>query len=162
MKRPGISTCVAVLLLCVAVAGLTTETAAQTVTTQNNLTFGGVVPGAIKTVSKATPGAAAEFLISGTEGDEILIDFSLPTHMESGANLLLLYFSDTDCALDSSAIPDQSSPDWDDQNPRSTITARLGSGGLTVWLGGSARPNTEQLPGSYSAEIVITVTLTGN
>jgi hypothetical protein len=133
----------------------------QTVTGINNLTFGNVLPGVPKTISKRTAGAAAEYSVTGNAGYQVLIDFSLPTHLKDNGNSLLISFSATDCAIDSSDPGDQSSPAWDDRDPRNTLTATLGSGGLTIWLGGRAQPSAQQPSGNYTAEIILTVSPAG-
>ena len=135
---------------------------AQTITVNNDLNFGDMFPGVPKTVAKTTPGAAAEYHISGTAGSEISIDITLPKYMSTtGANMQLV-FTKTDCAMDSSASPDQTNPGSNNLDPWHTITYRLGSNGLTIWLGGMAIPNLNQKQGSYSAVVVITVAYTGN
>nr|MBN2276121.1 hypothetical protein [candidate division Zixibacteria bacterium] len=134
----------------------------QTITINNYLVFGDVFPGIPKQITKYTPGAAAEFLVTGTAGSEISIDFTLPTYMNySGWNMQLIFRSD-DCSMDSSATPDQTSPGHDDLNPWHTITYRLGSNGLVIWLGGQVVPKLRQQKGSYTAAIVLTVAYTGN
>jgi len=135
---------------------------AQTITINNDLSFGNVFPGIPKVVSKATAGSAAEFHVSGTAGNEVTIDFTLPTYMNlSGANMQMIFHT-TDCAVDSSASPDQSNPGADNLNPWHTITYRLGSTGLTIWLGGTVVPKLIQTNGSYAASIVLTVAYTGS
>jgi len=134
----------------------------QNITINNDLTFGDVFPGIPKTISKYTPGAAAEFLISGTAGAEVTLDFTLPTYINDGGYNMQLVFRETDCAMDSSASPDQTDPGHDNQDPWHTITYRLGSSGLTVWLGGMVVPGLKQRQGNYSGTIVLTVMYTGN
>lgn len=131
---------------------------------ENNdgLVFGDVFPGIPKTVSKYTAGAAAEYLVTGPAGAEITIDFTLPTYMNFGGNNMQLVFNETDCAMDSSLSPDQTNPGYDDIDPWHTITYRLGSGGLRVWLGGMVIPKLNQQAGSYTGTIVITIDTTGN
>ncbi len=135
---------------------------AQNATVNNDLTIGDVFPGIPKTISKATPGSAAEFYITGTAGAEVTIDFTLPTYMSSGSWNMQLVFNESDCAMDSSASPDQTDPGYDDIDPWHTITYRLGSNGLTVWLGGMVIPRLNQLQGSYTGTIVLTVAYTGS
>jgi len=134
----------------------------QNITVNNNLVFGNIFPGIPKTVSKRIAGAAAEFLISGTAGLELTIDLTLPTFMNDVGNNMQLVFTETDAALDSSATPDQYNPSLDNIDPWHTITYRLGSNGITLWLGGMAIPKLNQVAGSYSAVIVMTVVYTGN
>lgn len=135
---------------------------AQNVTVNNNLSFGTVYPGIPKTVSKTTAGLAAEFYISGTAGNEVTIDFTLPTYMNVGSSNMQVIFRETDCAIDTSATPDQSNPQFNNLDPWHTLTYRIGSNGLYVWLGGIIVPGLTQTEGSYSSNIVITVTYTGN
>ncbi len=134
---------------------------AQSATGINDLTFGNVLPGVAKVISKRTAGAAAEYSVTGNAGDQVLIDFALPTHLKDNGNTLLIIFSATDCAVDSSDPGDQSSPVWDDEDPRNTITATLGSGGLTIWLGARTQPSGLQTAGNYTAEIILTVSPAG-
>lgn len=134
----------------------------QNVTVNNDLTFGSVFPGIPKTITKYTAGSACEFQITGTAGDEITIDFTLPTYMNASGFSMQLIFNETDCAIDTSASPDQSDPEFDDLDPWHTLTYRLGSSGMLVWLGGAVVPTQRQQQGSYSASIVITVQYTGN
>jgi hypothetical protein len=146
----------------VALAFLSINAAAQDITVNNNLEFGSVFPGVPKSISKRTPGEAAEFHVTGTPNAEITVDFALPTYMHTSGNNMVLQYSATDCALDSSAVPNQGSPGRDNLNPWQTITYRLGSAGLTIWLGATVVPVVMQRPGSYSATITMTVTYTGN
>jgi len=131
-------------------------------TATNDLTFGDIFPGIPKTISKYTPGSAAEFTITGTAGNEITVDFSLPTYMSASGWNMQLVFREDDCAMDSSSTPDQTDPGNDDLDPWHTITYRLGSSGLTIWLGGEVIPNMHQKEGNYTATIVLTVAETGS
>jgi len=140
----------------------TDDSLGQNITINNDLLFGNVFPGIPKTISKSTAGVAAEFLVSGTAGDELTIDFTLATYMNKNGFNMQMVFSETDCAMDSSASPDQSNPGNDDLDPWHTITYRLGSSGLTIWLGGTVIPKLVQPPGGYSATIVLTVAYTGS
>jgi len=149
------------LMTCILVAAVGMEGRAQTATGINDLTFGNVLPGVPKTISKRTAGAAAEYSVTGDAGDQVLIDFTLPTHLRDNGNTLLITFSATDCAMDSSDPGDQSNPAWDNQDPRVTLSATLGSGGLTIWLGARTQPNAMQPSGNYSAEIILTVSPAG-
>lgn len=134
----------------------------QNVSLNNDLVFGSVFPGIPKTITKYTAGSACEFQISGTAGDEITIDFTLPTYMNVSGYNMQMVFRETDCAIDTAATPDQSDPEFDDLDPWHTLTYRLGSNGMTVWLGGMVVPALRQQQGSYTASIVITVQYTGN
>ncbi len=134
---------------------------AQTITLNNDLIFGNVFPGIPMTITKYSVGSAAEFHVAGTSGAEISIQFALPTYMHgSGFNIEMIFF-ETDCSIDTLASPSQTSPLFDNLNPWTTLVYRLGSAGLTLWLGGTAIPKVVQPPGSYTATIVLTVAYTG-
>lgn len=148
-----------VILVCVILAGAASS---QTITVNNNLVFGEVFPGIPKTISKSMAGSAAEFQITGTAGSEVSIDFDFQTYMNRSGYNMQLVFNETDCAMDSSATPDQSNPGYNNINPWHLITYGLGLNGLTIWLGGTVVPKLNQLNGAYTALIVLTVTYTGN
>lgn len=145
-------------MVALAVGGSAT---AQTASINNNLVFGDVFPGIPKKIDKKAAGAAAEFVIDGVAGNEVTVDFTLPTYLNDGGLHMQLVFQTTDCAIDSSATPDQSNPGLDDLNPWHTIIYNLGLNGLTVWLGGTVVPQLSQQPGNYSALIVLTVAYSG-
>jgi hypothetical protein len=153
------------LLLVVALGSLVSEIQAQAidVTLVNNLQFGNVFPGAPKVIPKQAAGAAAEFHVSGVAGDEVMITFlTLPTYINMGGFNMNVVISETDCAMDSSATPNQSNPGYNNLNPWQPITYRLGSNGLTIWLGATVVPGLGQKPGSYSGLIQIRAEYTGN
>ncbi|MEZ5358594.1 MAG: hypothetical protein R3F48_07145 [Candidatus Zixiibacteriota bacterium] len=135
---------------------------AQNVTVVNNLQFGNILPGIPKTIDKANAGSAAEFYVSGVAGSEISVEFTLPTYMNDAGSNMQMVFGETDCSIDTTASPDQSNPIFDDLDPWHPLVYRLGSNGMTIWLGGMAIPKLLQTPGDYSSVIVITVTYTGN
>lgn len=151
-----------ILVTLVAILTLGLAAHGQNVTINNDLVFGSVFPGIPKTITKYTAGSACEFQITGTAGDEITIDFTLPTYMNSSGFSMQLIFNETDCSIDTSASPDQSDPEFDDLDPWHTLTYRLGSSGMLVWLGGAVVPAQRQRQGDYTASIVITVQYTGN
>jgi len=155
--RPGLVVAALAILLMGA-----SETRGQNITVTNDLVFGEVFPGIPKTITRKTAGSAAEFHVSGTPGAEISIDFTLPTYMNRSGYNMQMVFTDADCAVDSSASPDQSNPGADELDPWHTITYRLGSSGLTIWLGGMVIPKLIQTSGDYTGTIVLTVAYTGN
>jgi hypothetical protein len=142
--------------------GISSTAFAQDITVNENLTFGSIFPGVPKAISKYSPGEAAEFFISGTPNAEVAIDFTLPPYMYTTGDNMQLVFSTTDCSFDTSSAPDQTHPLNDNINPRHTIISRLGSSGLTIWLGGTVIPSLNQKPGAYSGSITLTVSYTGN
>lgn len=145
------------------IALLRGTTQAQTISVVSNLALGNVFPNVPKVVSKYSAGAAAEFHVSGTAGAEVQITFLyLPTYINQSGFTLSVLFSNTDCAMDSSATPNQSNPGYDNLNPWQPIIYRLGMNGLSIWLGATAIPNIGQKPGSYTGPIQVRVQYTGN
>lgn len=134
----------------------------QTITINNDLGFGAVLPGIPKTIDKTLAGSAAEYLINGTAGAEITIDFALPTLLVASASSMQIIFTKTDAAVDNRTTPDQSLPQKDNLDAWHTITDTLGLNGSIVWLGGQVVPRLRQEQGAYSASIVLTVAYTGN
>ena len=134
----------------------------QNPTKINDLVFGNMYPGIPKVIDKTDAGEAAEFHISGNPGDEVIVTFALPTYLYQSGYNYQLSFASTDLSLDTSATPSQSSPMVDNLNPWQPQTYRLGSTGMTLWLGGTAIPKLVQQSGSYSATITLTVDTTGN
>lgn len=147
---------------CLAIALFYAPVEAQNITVNNGLVFGSVLQGVPKTISKYTAGSAAEFLITGTNGREVSIEFTLPTYVNNVGWNMPLVFEATDASLDTRKNPDQSSPLRDNLNPWITIIHSISVHGLTVWLGGKLLPKHNQFAGDYSATIVLTVTYTGN
>ena len=140
---------------------ITTVSWGQNPTKINDLVFGNMYPSIPKVIDKTDAGEAAEFHISGDPGDEVIVTFTLPTYLyQSGYNFQLV-FSSTDLSLDTSATPSQSTPLVDNLNPWQAQTYRLGSTGMTLWLGGTAIPKLVQQAGSYTATITLTVDTTG-
>lgn len=133
----------------------------QNPTLVNDLVFGNMYPGIPKVVDKTSAGEAAEFNISGSPGIEVIVTFTLPEYLYSSGFNYQLVFSSTDLSADTRNTPNQSSPLINNLDPREPFIQRLGIGGLTLWLGGTAIPKLVQQVGDYSATIVMTVDTTG-
>ncbi len=134
---------------------------ALTVTRVNDIDFGPMFPGVPKVVDKLSA-EAIEFHVTGTPGAEITLDFALPEYMSVNGRTIQLIFYDNSCAVDTAAVPNQASPPFTDLNPWQTLTYRLGSNGLTVWLGAKAVPKLRQEAGAYTGDVVLTARYTGN
>ena len=135
---------------------------AQTVTATHDLLFGDIFAGVPTTILKTTSASAAEFTVTGTPDDELTLTFDLPTYLSTTGANMPVFFSNTDCAIDSTNPPNQSNPSGDDLNPHEVQTYRFGSTGqLMVWLGGKLVPGLVQKAGNYSATIRLTAVLTG-
>jgi hypothetical protein len=123
----------------------------------HDLVFGSVTPGVNKAVDKLTSADAGHFEISGNGTDEVQVAFTtLPNQLADGGNTLTLAFNATDASYGTvqgtaTAI-----------DPSAGVTTDLVAGALHIWLGGTVQPTAGQTGGTYSANVVMEVTLTGN
>lgn len=130
----------------------------------NNLEFGVVTPGINKTVDKADVGPAGEWDITGQPLAEILLDFDLPDSLihEDSTYGMQVVFSTTDVSYDDGTGGGQTLPAGI-INPHALEVRDLGAAGvMNVWIGGTVMPRLTQTGGYYAADVVLTVTLTGN
>ena len=133
-----------------------------TVQGTSQLDFQTVVPGVDKAVDKATAEAGEFTVAGGGPGAEVQLTFTLPNQLLSGANSMPVVFSTTDASYATDVLRTQSPPTAI-CNPYIVTTANLAAdGGMTVWIGGEVMPSPVQSAGTYSANIELTVTLTGN
>lgn len=134
-----------------------TVVSSLSVTGDNGLDFQTVTPGVPKSVDKAVSANAGHFVISGSGTDEVQLQFTtLPNQLADGGNSMPIAFGVTDASYGS----DQGTAT--DMDPTGTVTTNLVAGALEVWLGGTVSPGAGQAGGSYSASVVLQVTLTGN
>jgi len=127
-----------------------------------NLNFGDVLPGVNSSVDKATDAGtnAGKFSISGNASSEINLEFtSLPSALTNGANSLTISFSSTDAGHTTNS--DGSSQTAFD--PSASTTATLSTGGnLYVFLGGTVQPTHTQTAGTYTGTVTLQIYYTGN
>ncbi len=144
------------------VQAVATVLSALTVTGTNDLNFGNVTPGTPVTVDKVTAGSAGEFTITGSPAAEVSLAFTLPDSLRTaGGDAMDILFAATDASYDD-GTGSQASPTGV-LNPLVTGLANLGAAGdMTVWIGGRVTPAVSQTGGSYSGQVTLTVTLTGN
>ena len=139
------------------------------VTATTDLAFGSVSPGVTKTVSRTATGVdttAAIFTIAGDPGSGILVQLTLPEYMSaSSGDRLQLLFTSTDCTVDSLAGTPASpgAGAWVGVNPRALPALKIGitNSSTSIYLGGKIIPQPRQAAGSYSADIVISVSYDG-
>ncbi len=134
-----------------------------------SLQFGSVFQGVPKTVSRTAVSGdttAAVFTVSGQSGAGLSLQLDLPSYMSNGAgDRLPISFSSSDLTVDSLA----GSPDspgagaWVGVNPHNPPSVNIGaaSGSTSLYLGGKITPATQQAPGTYTADIVVSVTYDG-
>ncbi|MEE8575957.1 MAG: hypothetical protein V3T31_01760 [candidate division Zixibacteria bacterium] len=139
-----------------------TVQAGVTVTGNNNLIFGLVTPGINKAIARTVVGAAGEWHVSGTNGANVTVDFTLPVTLlhTDGVTTMPVGFAVGDAAWDNNAVGNQAVPAGGAINPNaSNPTIPLGAAGdLWVWIGGTVMPPLAQTGGNYSADVVMTIT----
>ncbi len=131
-----------------------------TVTGEQDLQFGAVLPGLPTPISAADATNAGRFEIRGNRDAEIVVELTLPSALlaQGGTELPLAFgFEDGRCGNRPSIGQSQG---FDPNVPLVALLSR--SGRLYIWLGGTAQPIPSQAPGDYSAAINITVAYTGN
>jgi len=133
-----------------------------TISGDQNLNFGDVLPGVNSSVDKTTDAGtnAGKFSISGNPSSEINLAFTaLPSTLSDGSNTLSISFSSTDAGH--TANSDGSSQTAFD--PSSSTTATLSTGGnLYVFLGGTVQPTHTQTAGTYTGTVTLQIYYTGN
>lgn len=130
----------------------------------HDLMFETVIPGAPKTVNKATVGRAGEFEITGYSSAEISIDFTLPAALllPDSTSPMPINFNSTDASYDDGTGGGQTAPAGV-INPNGPLTLRLGVGGqMLIWIGGTVNPGITQTGGDYAADITLSVVYTGD
>ncbi len=146
------------------IQALATVVSALTITGTNNLNFGNVTPGTPKLIDKQTDvGLAGEWTLSGNPTAELTLDFTLPDSLRTASgSAMVVSFGITDASLDDGSGGGQTAPS-SILNPLIVETRNIGAGGaLTIWIGGQVSPTPAQTGGAYAADIILTVTLTGN
>lgn len=141
-----------------------TVLSALTVRGTNNLQFMTVTPGINKTVDKADVGTAGEWEITGGALAEITLDFTLPDSLilQDSTVGMPITFNNTDASYEDGTGGGQTFPAGL-LNPHAIETRNIGATGyMMVWIGGTVLPRLTQTGGEYSADIVLTVALTGS
>jgi hypothetical protein len=136
----------------------------MTVQGTNGLAFGAVTPGIPKAVDKTTAGSAGEWRVTGAPNAEVTLDFVLPLNLDHATlgSTMPISFSTTDAAYDDGTGGGQAAPAAQ-VDPSVQTTANIaGDGSLWVWIGGTVLPSVSETSGSYSGDITLTITYTGN
>ena len=131
-----------------------------TVTPQQDLDFGNVIPGTNKSVG-ITGTTAGRWLVQGTAGAEVDLDFTaLPSNLTSGGNNLPISYAATDGGHNGTNNPATATT----FNPATGTLANIANPAATlfVWIGGTVAPAAAQAAGLYTATVTLTATYTGN
>ena len=150
------------LLVAVALLGTTAPPGAQgqvlTVTGIHNLTFGIVLPGVPRVISRTDPANAGQFnIFSDQQGNLLRMTFTLPMAMigPAGAQIPLVFGAGDAGFSATQNINSQVAFD-----PRTAFTRALPNNGrCSVFLGGRANPATNQRAGGYAGTITLIVTV---
>jgi hypothetical protein len=141
-----------------------TVLSALTVRGEHNLEFGTVTPGVLKSVNATDVGFAGEWSITGPAAAEVTLEWDLPDSLilQDSTVGLPISFSNTDASYDDGTGGGQTAPAGI-LNPNGVETEDIGIGGtMSIWIGGTVLPRLSQTGGNYSANVVLTVTLTGS
>jgi hypothetical protein len=175
------------LLLCVltaAVIGTSSSVSAQDIATgsatamvlailavsaTHDLAFGDVLQGVPKTADKTVVADAGVFQITGAGGKEISMHLQLPDYLWNSTNedRLVVAFSSTDADIDTTAAGTPAahgSGTIVDQDPHNLTDTSIGAADniLQLYLGGTVYPTVDQRADAYTADIILTVSYTGN
>lgn len=146
---------------------------------QNNLVFGNVTPGNDKSVSStgavtqgiSTGGEqAGRFYVTKGSNTEVLVDFSLPSVLinqtGSGEEELEITFSSVDARFSTDESDQANGANHISFNPDEVQTlendgataAYFTASEFRVYIGGTVKPNIDQVAGDYETDIDLTVT----
>lgn len=147
-----------------------TVQSAITVTATQALSFGDVLIGVPKTIGWNNDDSCAIFTITGQGGAGVNLSLILPEYMSlvDGSDRLNVVFRSNDAAVDTSNTATPSSmaagDGWINQNPYILPSAAvIGSTGSNtkIYLGGKVVPSGNQKAGTYSGDIVLSVSYNG-
>lgn len=149
---------VALVLAALGAGALGAQGRPVNVQARRDLDFGTVIPGVPTSVSRLDP-TAGQFIVRGRRDAELLIELTLPTALIGTTGAIPLSFGAADGGHGPQANLAASQP----FDPRLPLTVVLPSNGTYyVWLGGTVQPLVQQVPGTYSAQVVLTASYTGN
>ncbi len=127
-----------------------------TVTGVRGVTFGAVLPGVPRVVLRTDPANSGQFDIKGSKGS-VLLSFVLPLTMTGPSGALMpLAFGSSDAGYSATqAIGSQVGFD-----PKQPFTAAIPiNGRASVFIGATANAATNQRAGTYTATIILNVTV---
>ncbi len=128
-----------------------------TVTGVRGVTFGAVLPGVPRVISRTDPANSGQYDIRGSSRRQVLLSFVLPLSMTGPAGALMpLSFGASDAGYSQSqAIGRQVAFD-----PKQPFTATLSNNGRgSVFVGATANAATNQRAGAYTATLILNVTV---
>src|SRR5213596_3395579 len=123
-----------------------------TVTGVRGVTFGAVLPGVPRVVLRTDPANSGQFDIKGPKGN-VLLSFVLPLTMTGPSGALMpLVFGSSDAGYSATqAIGSQVG--FDPRQPTTVIFPN--NGNVSVFVGATANPGTNQRAGAYTGTITL-------
>ncbi len=120
-----------------------------------SLTFGAVLPGVPRVISRTDPVGSGEYNITGSNNTQVQLTFTLPSVMNgpAGATMPIVFGGNDAGYSQSQAIGSQVAFD-----PKQPFLATLNKNGRgSVFVGATAQPTPTQRAGSYTATLTLTV-----
>lgn len=150
-----------------------TVLAALAITETQNLNFGDVWMGVVKTIDSASMDAGAGaggsglWIIAGTVGDNIQASFFLPEYLWSTTvkQRINIFFKETDASYQASAVTnsDFTTGTWAMKNPYVMGTLAFTEASIGIGLGGTVLPSTtQQAAADYEGTIIFTCWFEGS
>lgn len=143
--------------------------AVLTVTATHALAFGDVMQGVPHVASKTVIADAGVFQITGEGGQEVAMYMQLPDYLWNSTNTdrLVIAFSSTDADIDTTTVGTPAAHGGGaivGVDPHNIPETPLGNADniLKIYLGGTVHPTVDQRASAYSADIILTVSYTGN
>jgi hypothetical protein len=149
---------IALVLAAVGAGTMEAQGRPLTVQARRDLDFGTIIPGVPTTVSRLDP-TAGHFIVRGRRDVELLLELALPIALTATTGAVPLSFGPADAGHGPLADLGASQP-FDPRVPLAVILP--GNGTYYLWLGGTVQPLAQQVPGTYSAQIMLTASYTGN
>ena len=127
-----------------------------TVTGVRGVNFGAVLPGVPRVVLRTDPANSGQFDIRGPKGGPVLLSFVLPLNMTGPAGALMpIVFGSSDAGF-SATQNIGSQVGFDPRQPTTVIFPN--NGNVSVFVGATANPRSNQRAGAYTGTIILTVT----
>ncbi len=180
--KAGIAKLFAITLVCVLFGGISVNAqdvgtgvatanvlAALAVSSTHDLDFGDVLQGVPTTADKTTVANAGVFQVTGEGDREISMYMELPDYLWNSTNQdrLAISFSSTDADIDTTAAGTPAAHGGGaivDQNPHNLPDTDIGGADniLQIFMGGTVYPTVDQRADTYTGDIILTVSYTGD
>ncbi len=145
------------LLLALALLGGAPLAAQRPITVQGvrSLTFGAVLPGVPRVISRTDPANSGQYDITGIRSHQVQLSFTLPSVMAgpAGATMPIVFAGNDAGYSQTQAIGSQVAFD-----PKQPFVATLNARGRgAVFIGAAARPAPTQRAGNYTGTLTLNV-----